>query len=75
MSLKPEDGELAEKHANAAPTYESATLGEHTRDGHFNSDPENLVEANENKLQKGLKGRHMQMIAMQVQHTEPSSVY
>jgi amino acid permease len=69
MSLKPENGDLAEKHANAVPGYEP------TRDGHFSSDPENMVVANENMLHQDLKGRHMQMIAMQVQHSEPSSVY
>jgi amino acid transporter len=75
MSLNPENSDLAEKHVNAAPAYEPATLGEHTRDGHFSSDPENMGAANENKLHQDLKGRHMQMIAMQVQHTESSSVY
>jgi amino acid transporter len=75
MSLKSENGDLAEKHVNAAPTYEPATLGEHKRDGHFSSDPENMVEVSENRLHQDLKGRHMQMIAMQVQHTESSSVY
>ena len=63
MSLKPENGDLAEKHANAAAGYEPSR------------DPENLVVANENMLHQDLKGRHMQMIAMQVQHSEPSSVY
>jgi len=67
MSLKHENGDLAEKHAtDAAPVYEPDTL---------EGDPEHLVEGTENKLHQDLKGRHMQMIAMQVQHTEPSSVY
>jgi yeast amino acid transporter len=69
MSINHDVG--AEKHANAVPDYETATLEEHTRDGQFSSDPENM----ENKLHKDLKGRHMQMIAMQVQHTESSAVY
>lgn len=69
MSLKPENEDLAEKHALDAPGYEP------TRDGHSSSDPENLVVARENVLHQDLKGRHMQMIAMQVRHFEPSSVY
>jgi amino acid transporter len=58
MSLQPknENGDLAEKHAQNEP----ATLGE----GYFNSDPENMVGANENVLHQDLKGRHMQMIAI-----------
>jgi amino acid transporter len=70
MSFKPELGDLAEKHANAAPDYGPTPPGEHTRDGHYGGDPESLVEVKENKLHQDLKGRHMQMIAMQVQHTE-----
>ena len=69
MSSKPENGDLAEKHANAAPGYEP------TRDGNSSSDPENMVVASENLLHQDLKGRHMQMIAMQVQHPESSFVY
>lgn len=69
MSFKPENGDLAEKHANAAPGYEP------TGDGHITSDPEDMVVISENRLHQDLKGRHMQMIAMQVQRSEPSSVY
>jgi amino acid transporter len=58
MSLQPGNGGLAEKHAKDEP----ALLG----DGHFSSDPEMMVGANENMLHQDLKGRHMQMIAMQV---------
>jgi amino acid permease len=58
MSFQPENGDLAEKHAKNEP----ATLGEE----YFSSDPENMVGANENVLRQDLKGRHMQMIAMQV---------
>ncbi|RFU29503.1 hypothetical protein B7463_g6842, partial [Scytalidium lignicola] len=44
MSLKHENGDLAEKHANAAaPAYEQGVLEEHTRDGNFNGDLENMV--------------------------------
>ncbi|KAH6698237.1 amino acid permease-domain-containing protein [Leptodontidium sp. MPI-SDFR-AT-0119] len=59
MSLKPEDGDLAEKHTNAVPTYEPGSSG------NASSDPENLVVASgTNKLHQDLKGRHMQMIAI-----------
>ena len=58
MSLQPENDDFAEKHAKNEPP----TLGE----GGFSSDPENLVGANQNLLHQDLKGRHMQMIAMQV---------
>lgn len=58
MSLKPENGDLGEKHPHAAPGYDP------THDGHFGSDPENTVVVSENALHKDLKGRHMQMIAM-----------
>ncbi|KAL5313304.1 hypothetical protein ACEPPN_019037 [Leptodophora sp. 'Broadleaf-Isolate-01'] len=67
MSLKPEDGDLAEKHTNAVPTYEPGSSG------NASSDPENLVVASgTNKLHQDLKGRHMQMIAMQVPCSESS---
>jgi len=60
MSFQPENGDLAEKHGKNEP----ATLGE----GHFSSDPENMAGPNYtvNMLHQDLKGRHMQMIAMQV---------
>ncbi len=58
MSLQPENGDLAEKHAKNEPP----TLGE----GPFGSDPEDLNGGKVNLLHQDLKGRHMQMIAMQV---------
>lgn len=58
MSLKHENGDLSEKHAGGAPGYDQ------THDGHFGSDPENMVVVSENVLHKDLQGRHMQMIAM-----------
>lgn len=66
MSLKHENGGLAEagyaeKHAGAVPTYDSPTHGD--------------IEVGENRLHQDLKGRHMQMIAMQVHHSKSSSVY
>jgi amino acid transporter len=60
MSLQPENGDFAEKH-------------EKNEAGNFSSDPENMVAASENVLHQDLKGRHMQMIAMQVSTHEPSS--
>lgn len=61
MSFKPENGDLAEKHAHAG-------LGsEPSRDG----DPENATGVTENILHQDLRGRHMQMIAMQVQRSAP----
>lgn len=62
MEPQPEMDDISDKHA--APVYDS------TKDGNFSSDPENLVVTHENKLHRDLKGRHMQMIAMQVQHLE-----
>jgi amino acid permease len=72
MSLKNDKGDVAEKQVDAAPppSYEP------TSEGQFASDPENNVAApKENNLHQDLKGRHMQMIAMQVQHSEPLPVY
>jgi hypothetical protein len=66
MSLKHEEnGDYSEKHAAGAPAYEP--------DG--SSDPEVQAVAAGNLLHQDLKGRHMQMIAMQVQRPEMSSVY
>ena len=67
MSLKHENGGFAEKHANDDPAYESGSPGEHKGGGAYTATPEDLVESGEtNKLHQDLKGRHMQMIAMQV---------
>ena len=75
MSLKTENGGLAEKHANDAPVNEPATLGGHKRDSYSaGADPEIMVATSKNALHQALKGRHMQMIAMQVQHINSSSV-
>ena len=70
MSLKNDKGDVAEKQADAAPP-----VYEPTSEGHFGSDPENNVVPKENLLHQDLKGRHMQMIAMQVQRSEPLPVY
>jgi amino acid transporter len=62
MSFQPENPDLSEKHAK----HEPDTLG----GGHYNGDPElaeNMVGVvHTNALRQDLKGRHMQMIAMQV---------
>ena len=74
MSLNSENGGLAEKHANGAPAYEPAT--DRKRDSYSaGADPEIIIATSKNALHQDLKGRHMQMIAMQVQHIQPSSVY
>ena len=75
MSLNPENSEFAEKHATAAPDYKPEALEEHKLHGHANDDPEHVGEQKELALHQDLKGRHMQMIAMQVQQSTSSFVY
>ncbi|KAF2675228.1 AAT family amino acid transporter [Microthyrium microscopicum] len=55
MSYEPKSGDLGEKHAHAAPEYDTAHEG-----GTYHADP----EVGANALHKDLKGRHMQMIAI-----------
>lgn len=69
MSLQPGNEELAEKHVIADPP----ALGEHKQDGQFVTDPEHVGETNE--LHRKLQGRHMQMIAMQVERTPNRYLY
>ena len=69
MSLNPEHDGLAEKHANNAPAYEPP-LGEHKANAYDNDG----AVAGTNALHQDLKGRHMQMIAMQVQPSKSSPV-
>lgn len=66
MSLRNETNAIAEKHTKGVPVYEPGTLGDHARGRQFSLDPEDhaMVEADQNKLHRSLKGRHMQMIAM-----------
>ncbi len=75
MDPKFENDGFAEKHANGTPVNEPATLGGHKRDSYSaGADPEIMVATSKNALHQDLKGRHMQMIAMQVQHINSSSV-
>ena len=67
MSLKHENGDFAaEKHGNVGLGSEpSPTL----HDAGFDNGLESQVGTTQNVLRQDLKGRHMQMIAMQVQHS------
>ncbi len=67
MSLKHDNGDLAEKHANAGLGSEPSP----PRDGHFDNGLESQAGTTQNILRQDLRGRHMQMIAMQVQHSVP----
>lgn len=67
MSLRRESLHLEEKAVEKEPV-ETAGLGEHVRGRQFSLEPPDvaIVEADQRKLKRELKGRHMQMIAMQV---------
>jgi hypothetical protein len=70
MSLKPDNDDHAEKHASAGLGSDSP------RDGPFDNGLESQAGSTQNMLHQDLRGRHMQMIAMQVQHSVPvTSVY
>ncbi|KAI5360564.1 Putative amino acid permease [Septoria linicola] len=64
MSLARESADFAGKEYGSAP--EPASLGEHARGRQFSVSPDDtaIVEADQNKLHRSLKGRHMQMIAI-----------
>jgi amino acid transporter len=65
MDLKTHDGGFAEKRSNA-------DLGsEATREGYLDHGLESQNATTGNVLHQDLRGRHMQMIAMQVQHPIP----
>lgn len=69
MSLRRESADIAEKSQNGAPPYEEpSTLGQHAKGRQFSVDADDvaMVNADQNQLKRNLKGRHMQMIAMQV---------
>jgi amino acid transporter len=55
-----------EKRARSVAPVEPASLGAHLRGRQFSVDITDvaIVEADQNKLHRRLKGRHMQMIAM-----------
>ena len=67
MNTDSDNGGYAEKHVNGT---EPAASGK--RDSYSaGADPEIMIATSKNALHQDLKGRHMQMIAMQVQHTHP----
>ena len=65
MSERRESLSLAEK-GDAPPPGKTASLSDHTRGRQFSVNPDDvaMVEADQGKLHRNLKGRHMQMIAM-----------
>jgi amino acid transporter len=66
MSADKESNVLHDSEKHAPPYQEPASLGEHLRGRQLSvtSDDVAIVEADQNKLHRNLKGRHMQMIAM-----------
>ena len=68
MNTDSDNGAYAEKHANGSPGFQPAVSGK--RDSYSaGADPEIMIATSKNALHQDLKGRHMQMIAMQVQHS------
>lgn len=64
MSLARESVDL--KNGNGFEKTEPAPFGDHVRGRQFSVDAEDqaIIVADQNKLHRDLKGRHMQMIAM-----------
>jgi yeast amino acid transporter len=64
MSLRRESITL--ENAEKKGPVETAPLGDHVRGRQFSLEPHDveIVEADQAKLHRNLKGRHMQMIAM-----------
>lgn len=64
MSLRRES--LTLENAEKKDPVETAGLEEHLRGRQFSLEPHDveIVEADQGKLHRNLKGRHMQMIAM-----------
>jgi hypothetical protein len=68
MSLPHETTNPAFAEKESAAPYEATTPDEHKGVHHSDVDPENPpLPAEQNALHRDLKGRHMQMIAMQVE--------
>ena len=66
MSSRRESLSLADPEKKAAPPVEPAGLGDHLRGRQFSVDANDvaIVSADQGKLHRNLRGRHMQMIAM-----------
>ena len=66
MSAQHESAALGAKHVNEFTDVETATFADHARGRQFSVDAADraMVQADQNKLHRNLKGRHMQMIAM-----------
>jgi amino acid transporter len=60
MSLKPDNGDYAEKHAHAGLGSDPSL----PHDGRYDNGLESQAGTTQNSLHQDLKGRHMQMIAM-----------
>lgn len=66
MSARRESLSLQDPEKKIIETPEPASLGEHVRGRQFSIEAQDvaIVEADQGKLKRNLKGRHMQMIAM-----------
>lgn len=66
MSLRRESLQLEDPEKKGAVPVEPSSLGDHAKGRQFSVDPHDvgMIEADQGKLHRNLKGRHMQMIAM-----------